>query len=288
MQRTLAQRLSWIDRGLLRTGALLLLAAANFYLLAMLFTSFPISNIGADWTWNYAPAGRYVLARDLSALFQPIDDSGYVTRYSPVLAYAFAALLPLGVVGWTALHFAALVALPRKLALLALISLPFWADVWAGNIMIFVLVCAVASLDGKRWGIIAFMVLAVAAPRPLMLPVLAYLLWTDGWSRRAFLAVLTVHTVLVLLTGLGPAWVRALLQSGEDVGGKWDFGPGLLIGNLWIPIGLALAGWFTYRRRLGLASLVASPYWLLQYGLMLLIEWRGSPSDGRLQAGRPS
>jgi len=56
--------------------------------------------------------------------------------------------------------------------------------------------------------------------------------------------------------------------------GLW---PGALHGLVWVPIGLALTAWFTYRRRLGIASLVASPYWLLQYGLMLFPEWRERP-----------
>jgi hypothetical protein len=272
-----------VDWRLLRTGGLVLLVIANVYLLYLMVTSFPLSNTGADWTWNYAPAARYVLSHDLLALFQGTDTSGYVTRYSPVLAYLFAALLPIGVIGWTALHFAALAALPRRLALLAVLSFPFWVDVWAGNILVFVLVAAVAALDGRRWGVFAFMALAVAAPRPLMLPVLAYLLWQDGWSRRAFLIVFAVHAVLVLLTGLGPAWVHNLLGSEVDVGGRWDFGPARIIGAIWIPIGLALAAWFTYRGRLGFASLVASPYWLLQYPLILLLEWR--PRSG-VEPGR--
>jgi hypothetical protein len=276
MQLTLLRRLPMADRTLLRTGGLALLVLANFYLLYVMVTSFPVSNIGADWTYNYAPAGRLMLAHDPLAILAGTDTSGYTTRYSPVLAYVFAALLPMGVVGWTALHFAALAALPRRLALLALVSLPFWADVWAGNIMVFVLVAAVAALDGRRWGIVAFVALSLAAPRPLMLPVLAYLLWTDGWARRAFVVLLALHTLLVLLTGLGPAWVGNLLGSEVDVGGMWDFGPARLIGLAWVPIGLALAAWLTYRRQLGLASLLASPYWLLQYALMLLLEGRGS------------
>ena len=37
-------------------------------------------------------------------------------------------------------------------------------------------------------------------------------------------------------------------------------------------IGLPLAAWLTWKGRLGLASLAASPYWLPYYLLMLLLE----------------
>ena len=40
------------------------------------------------------------------------------------------------------------------------------------------------------------------------------------------------------------------------------------------PIGLAIAAYFTLKGRLGWASLFASPYWLLHYGMMLLLELR--------------
>lgn len=41
---------------------------------------------------------------------------------------------------------------------------------------------------------------------------------------------------------------------------------------VWVPIGLALAAWLTWKGRLGYASLAASPYWLPYYLLFALLE----------------
>jgi hypothetical protein len=41
-----------------------------------------------------------------------------------------------------------------------------------------------------------------------------------------------------------------------------------------VPIGLTLAAWLTWRGKLGLASLAASPYWLLHYFLILMLDTR--------------
>lgn len=51
-----------------------------------------------------------------------------------------------------------------------------------------------------------------------------------------------------------------------------DTGPGRLIGPIWVPLGLAIAAVLTWRGRLGLASMAASPYWVDYYLLILLVE----------------
>ena len=78
-------------------------------------------------------------------------------RYSPLLAYFFAAVTPIGYWGWTALHFVALLGLPRRVALVALVSFPFWQDIYNGGVMTFILVSAVAALSGSRAGTVAFL-----------------------------------------------------------------------------------------------------------------------------------
>jgi hypothetical protein len=83
--------------------------------------------------------------------------------------------------------------------------------------------------------------------------------------------VFVLHAGLVLVLGFGPAWLDALLHATEGVEVA-DFGPAAFIGSLWLPIGLVLAAFLTWRGRLGLASLAASPYWLPQYLLMLLLD----------------
>jgi hypothetical protein len=54
----------------------------------------------------------------------------------------------------------------------------------------------------------------------------------------------------------------------------YAIGPAKLIGVLWVAIGIPLAVVLTRFRRLGLAGLAASPYWLPYYLLFLLLELR--------------
>jgi hypothetical protein len=85
--------------------------------------------------------------------------------------------------------------------------------------------------------------------------------------------MVVVSIVLVAATGYGGAWVDALIGVPASVQGtSRDIGPARLVGYWWIVVGAALAVWFTVRGRLGLASIAASPYWLPQYLLMLLLE----------------
>jgi len=103
-------------------------------------------------------------------------DYGY--RYSPVLAYAFAPLSLMGTLAWRLLHVVAALALPTwPMRIVTLLSWPFWFDVEAGNIMVFVLLAAAWAIRGNAIGSGAFLVLTLLAPRPLMLPVAACLLW---------------------------------------------------------------------------------------------------------------
>jgi hypothetical protein len=51
-----------------------------------------------------------------------------------------------------------------------------------------------------------------------------------------------------------------------------NLGPSALIGWAWVPIGLALGAWLTWKGRLGLASLAVSPYVLPYYLVMILLE----------------
>jgi len=61
--------------------------------------------------------------------------------------------------------------------------------------------------------------------------------------------------------------------------------PSRFIGMAWVPVGVALAAWLTLRGRLGLASVVISPYLLANYWLMLLLEAR--PLARASQPDRP-
>lgn len=255
-----------VRQRLLALALLAVVAVPNFIMVALTISAFYLADVGYDWQ-IFVEAGRRVTEGGL------YDWQGFYTyRYSPILAYLFAVLAPIGYLGWSALHLVALLGMPsRWMALLTVFLWPFWGDLYNGNTMTFVVVAGAAALAGSRIGTGAFLVLALLMPRPLVLPLMAWLLWKGPEWRLPFLVMFAVHAVLVIALGFGPAWMDALLHATEGVEVA-DFGPAAFIGSLWLPIGLVLAALLTWRGRLGVASLAASPYWLPQYLLMLLLD----------------
>jgi hypothetical protein len=253
-------------------AALMLLAILNAWLFTVtrwhLFTG-----EAADWA-SFVEAGRRIM--NGGAVYSVEADYAY--RYSPLLAYGFAALAPMGVLAWRLLHLVALgamVAADRRLwpvAVLAVLSWPFWFDVEAGNLLTFVLVAGALALRNNAFGTGAVLALAVLVPRPLMLPIAAWILWRRPTWRLPFAGMVGVAGTLTLLTGLAGNWLAALFASADEIGSVLNFGPSRVIGIAWVPIGLALAALLTWRGRLGLASLVASPYWFPYYFIVLLWE----------------
>ena len=262
--------LATVNWRLLGTAALWTLNGVGLAIIAVAFFA---ADVGFDWEL-YVEAGRRFQEGNL------YDWGPQVSfRYSPVLAGLFAVIAPIGYVGWTALHFASLLTLPRRLALLCLASFPFWADIYNGNTMTFVVVSAVAGLRGNRLGAVIFLTLAMLMPRPLMLPIAIYLLWRMREIIPIFAVVLIAHATAVVASGWGEAWIANLVTRGaDDLGSRGDFGPSLLFGPWWYPVGLASALFLLVRRRFGLASLAASPYWLSHYFLVLVLE--AVPSTG--------
>ena len=259
-------------RVLLAVVAATLLVLLNFYLFTLTDWTMLRGGSGADWT-IFGEAGRRAV--EGGALYAVEDN--YAFRYSPVLAYLFWAIVPMGALAWRVLHVAAVGALAlhdRRLALVTILSWPFWFDVEAGNLMTFVFVLAAFALAGRRWAIAAYLVAAVLVPRPLMLPIAIWLLWQHREWRWPFAALFVVHALVVAVTGWGPAWIGSLAASSAEIESVLNFGPSRLIGWWWIPIGLTAAIILTWRGRLGWASLAASPYWLPYYFLMPLLELR--------------
>lgn len=258
--------------------AVALLVALNVYLFLLTDWSMLRGDPGADWT-IFGEAGRRASSGgDLYAV-----EDAYAFRYSPLLAHAFAALHLIGPLAWRALHVAAVASLAwvdTRLALVTLLAWPFWFDVEAGNLMAFTFVLAAWALAGRGWAIGGFFILGLLVPRPLALPIIVWLLWKHPAWRLPFVGLFIVHAAAVLATGWGPAWVAALAASTAETGSALNFGPSRLIGSIWIPIGLVLAGILTWRGRLGLASLAASPYWLPYYFLMPLLDLRRDPRRG--------
>jgi hypothetical protein len=81
---------------------------------------------------------------------------------------------------------------------------------------------------------------------------------------------------------MGVTWLLSLRQTGQEFGSIIDIGPSLVLGAWWVPIGIILAVILTWRGRLGLASLAASPYWLPYYPAMLLLELADRVGSNRI------
>jgi len=249
----------WLVGVILLVANLLILRATDWTML----TATP----GADWQ-IFVESSRRAFDGDLYAV-----EADYAYRYSPFVAYAFTIVQHIGPDAWRIAHVAALGLIPdRRIAVAALISWPFWFDLAAGNVMTFVLVMGAAALAGSRWGIAGFLAMSLLIPRPLMIPIMVWLLWKHPQWRPRFAVMFAVHAVAVGLTGWAGPWLSALIGSGAEMDSVLNFGPSRIIGALWLPIGALLATVLTWRGQLGWASLAASPYWLPYYFLMPLLE----------------
>ena len=228
-----------------------------------------------DWENFIQAAGRL----DQGTLYEL--DYPYAFRWSPVAAWILGIVTLMPVWAWQVLHVAVLPLLRSWwLVVACLVSYPLWFDIQTGNIMIFVAVTAIWAARGNGPATALFLALTVLVPRPLMLPLAAWLLWHRPAWRLPFVAFFLVHAAVVVAGGYATDWLVALTTVEAELTSAFNFGPSALIGALWIPIGAALAVWLTWRGRLGFASLAISPYWLPYYFLMLLLEFRttGSPS----------
>lgn len=199
-------------------------------------------------------------------------------RYSPVALWVMQpAAIAVGQFGWAVLHGAALALLPRRVAVIVALSFPFWVDLVFGNVFTFVMVAGFWAMRGNRAGVVAYLVLTLLMPRPVQLPLAAWLLWREPWVRVPFAAVFAVHAGLVAWSGLGPAWVTQLATNRDDMTSFANASPSRWFGYAWLVVGIPAAVVAWRRGRPGLAGLLASPYLLPQYWLMLVVDpplWR--------------
>lgn len=224
-----------------------------------------------DW-FSYWQASIRVHA---GGLYEDSDLGFYHYRYSPVLAYATGFLGFIGIWGWRALHVVGLALLPTwGMRIATVVSWPFWFEVNAGNLMIFVAVAGVWALRGSRVGTVAFFALALLVPRPLMLPLVLWILWKRPEWRLPFAGLFVIHLVAVLASGWADSWLMRLLAAGpEELVSEFNYAPSRLIGNAWLLVALPAAAWLTLKGWIGAASVLASPYWLPYYWLVLLLDW---------------
>jgi hypothetical protein len=246
---------------------LAVLGAVNVIAVAGLISATLHRSVPNDWVQFKMAADRISSGISPYTIQWP-----WTFRWSPVAAWILVPLTAVGPIPWMVAQFASLLALPRRIALLALLTVPFWADVFEGNILTFAFVLAVLALKGSRLASLAFIGLAILVPRPLVIPVVVWLLWKRPDLRLPTVSIFAIHAVLVALTGYGGQWLQRLATSGDEIA-LHNAGPSALTGAWWIPIGLALAVLFTWRGRLGLASLAASPYLILYYWIFGLLEF---------------
>lgn len=208
-------------------------------------------------------------------LYEDSDAGYYHYRYSPVLAYGTGFLGTIGIWGWRALHVVAALALPTwGMRIVTLLSWPFWFDVSAGNVMMFVALAAVWAQRGSRIGVLAFLVLALLIPRPLMVPLVVWILWRQPQWRIPFAVLFGAHAIAVIASGWADEWAMRLLAAGpEELTSEFNYAPSRLIGNLWLIAAAPAAVWLTGKGWIGAASVMAAPYWLPYYWLMLLLDW---------------
>lgn len=197
-------------------------------------------------------------------------------RWSPVAAWISVPLLTLPYWGWILLHVAAVLGLRDwRASAIALVSWPFWQDAGVGNVLTLVVLVGWWALRGNRLAAVVYLGLCILMPRPLMLPLAAWLIVTIPSTRWPAALMFLGHAVLVALTGHGLEWLGVLANAGRvDMENPYAIGPAKLIGAAWVVIGIPLALVLTRFGRLGLAGLAASPYWLPYYLLFLLLELR--------------
>lgn len=218
-----------------------------------------------DWD-NYVEAARRF---PLGTLYDWQYPYGF--HYAPQVAPLLGLLAGMGITAWRLAHLAALAVMPsRMLTLLLLVSFPFWTDVNNGNLMVFVLLAAAWTCRGNPAATGIYLALCILIPRPIMLPLLAWVLWKRPAWRLPFAAMAIVVVLTAIPTGYLPDWIASFANSSaRDVSNAFNLSPSRFIGVAWLVIGIPLAVWLTFKGRLGWASMAISPY-LLPYWVQML------------------
>lgn len=128
--------------------------------------------------------------------------------------------------------------------------------------------------------------LRLLIPRPIMLPLLAWLLWQRLAWRLPWVGMVAVVVLTAIPTGYLLDWIGSLVQSGvKDITNDFNLAPSRFLGPSWLIIGVPLAAWLTHRGRLGWASMAISPY-LLPYWVQMLGLELVRPHDASEPAAR--
>lgn len=262
-----------------------ILLAIYIGLLGFLPAAFPWSaELSPDWMlWRALPEA--LAARDLYGVHA--HTGPFV--WSPVAAVAMQFAWPF-YWPWLIAHFAVLPLLRDwRMVAFVLLSFGFWTSTWSGSPFIFIFVAAVLAYRGSRPAALVYIGLTLLIPRPLQLPLAAWLLWRMPEIRWPSALMFVVHAGFVLASGYALDWVATVgahTVTDGNYGPTRFFGPGLLI------IGIPLGAWLLWRGRPGLSGLAMSPYWLPEYLMFALLDllpgrtahastpgWRARPQD---------
>jgi hypothetical protein len=226
-----------------------------------------------DWIIFTTAADR--IAGGLNPYATLIEATHSAFRWSPLAAWLFWLIKPLGPLGWAALHLLALAGFRDwRLSLIAGLSWPFIVDLLGGNAMIFIVLVAYWAVRDKPWAIGGYLIATLLIPRPLMLPLAAWLMWRHPEWRWRAAALFAGHALAVFIVGWGPEWISRVADSPADIGNDYNIGPSRFVGAWWLVVGIPLGVWLTWRGRVGLAGLAVSPYVLPYYLLMGIVDLR--------------
>lgn len=196
-------------------------------------------------------------------------------RWSVPAAWIWSGIVqPMGVEAWAGLHVLALAATRNvKVILVGLATFPFWHDVAMGNMLTFAFLAAWWAVRGPTLGVVAFCILAALVPRPLMVPILAWLLVTQPVARIAFPAAALGVVLSAAAIGQLDDWIARLTgTSGAEFAAPWNLFPSRVLGWGWVILAWPVAVLAWTQRRFGIASVLFSPYYIPYYAVFLLLE----------------
>lgn len=211
----------------------------------------------------------FTIVREAAWLANPYSNVNYL--WSPLAVYPLQLITLVGHFGWFVLHVLALLPL-RRWAPVVAVSFPFWFDITTGNVMTFVGVAAFFAVQGNRAAQVGFVILALLMPRPLMVPLVLWLLWKEPWIRPWVAGLVVINAVLVLASGFAFDWLQRLASVPVTMGAEANLSPSRWLGWLWWPVGGTLALVALRLGRIGLASVLVQPYLYPQYLMMGLAE----------------
>jgi hypothetical protein len=236
-----------------------------------------------DWR-NYEIAVSYLLAGQ--SPYDPTWTSGTPFLYSPLLAWLMVPIVPLGFAGSVALHVGALALLRDRWLIAAVaVSWPWWTDLTAGNLFGLVFVLGLLALRENRWAEYGYLVACLLMPRPLQMPLAAWLLWRRPYLRGPTVVIALGSLILVVGTGLAQEWAEFLVTATAPMYGMNSYSPTRSLGMLWLVIAAPFAAYSFWRGWIGLAGILVSPYLIPSYFLAFFWDWKRPSTAWRSRRG---